>query len=311
MDCQLINSRILAQKPGRVNLARSKAWLERRLIQLLLPLGLLMLSASGLACRNGEALRGETPAESQTPQFKAPVRVVNYRFEVVNVYPHDPRAFTQGLLYHDGFLYESTGLNGQSSLRKVDLVTGEVRQRFDVPETYFAEGLALFNRRLYQLTWQSRLGFIYDQDSFQLQRTFNYRGEGWGLTDDGQQLIMSDGTNRLRFLDPETLDQKREVDVRDEDRPVNLLNELEFVKGDLWANIWQSDRLVRINPQSGQVTGWVNLAGLLPTQDRLRGADVLNGIAYDEAGDRLFVTGKLWPKLFEIRLVERGATPTR
>jgi glutaminyl-peptide cyclotransferase len=270
-----------------------------------------MLSASGLACRNGEALRGETPAESQTPQFKAPVRVVNYRFEVVNVYPHDPRAFTQGLLYHDGFLYESTGLNGQSSLRKVDLVTGEVRQRFDVPETYFAEGLALFNRRLYQLTWQSRLGFIYDQDSFQLQRTFNYRGEGWGLTDDGQQLIMSDGTNRLRFLDPETLDQKREVDVRDEDRPVNLLNELEFVKGDLWANIWQSDRLVRINPQSGQVTGWVNLAGLLPTQDRLRGADVLNGIAYDEAGDRLFVTGKLWPKLFEIRLVERGATPTR
>ncbi|MFM8394375.1 MAG: glutaminyl-peptide cyclotransferase [Acidobacteriota bacterium] len=284
---------------------------DRQLLQLFLCFGLLLSFGGGIACRQGEEFRSAASVESQSSPLKTPVRVVTYNYEVINTYPHDSRAFTQGLLDQDGFLYESTGLNGQSSLRKVDLLTGEVKQRIDVPQTYFAEGLALFNRRLYQLTWQSRLGFIYDVENFQVQRTFNYRGEGWGLTHDGQQLIMSDGTNRLRFLDPETLDVKREIDVIDGDRPINLLNELEFVKGDLWSNIWQSDRLVRINPESGQVTGWVNLAGLLSSEDRLRGTDVLNGIAYDEVGNRLFVTGKLWPKLFEIRLIERGSAPTR
>jgi glutaminyl-peptide cyclotransferase len=311
MDCRLNTKDIVAQKPGRVNLAGSNGRFESRLINNLLILGLVICTINGIGCRNGEHLTAGGPVEVPPPQVKAPVRVINYNYQVVNTYPHDSGAFTQGLLYHDGFLYESTGLNGQSSLRKVDLVTGEVRQRVDVPSTYFAEGLALFNRRLYQLTWQSRLGFIYDLDSLQLQRNFNYRGEGWGLTHNGQYLIMSDGTNRLRFLDPERLEVRRELDVLDEDRPINLLNELEFVGGDLWANIWQSDRLVRIDLQSGSVTGWVNLAGLLTSEDRRRGTDVLNGIAYDEKGGRLFVTGKLWPKLFEIRLVERRVQPTR
>ena len=310
MDCQIKTDVNLAQKNGRVNLDGQNGSIARQLLHIPFTLGLLIM-LFGPACRNGEPLSGAAQVESEAQQIKAPVRVVTYNYEVVKIYPHDSLAFTQGLLFHDGFLYESTGLNGQSSLRKVDLATGEVRQRVEVPATYFAEGLTLFNRRLYQLTWQSRLGFVYDLDSFQLQRNFNYRGEGWGLTNDGNQLVMSDGTNRLRFLDPETLDVKREVDVLDVDRPINLLNELEYVKGDLWSNIWQSDRLVRINMQSGAVTGWVNLAGLLSAEDRLRGTDVLNGIAYDERGDRLFVTGKLWPKLFEIRLIERQARPSR
>ncbi|NDD64030.1 MAG: glutaminyl-peptide cyclotransferase [Acidobacteria bacterium] len=271
-----------------------------------------MLLLPSTACqREGSSIAIAPAVSTGQERLTAPVRVVTYRYEVVNVYPHDPRAFTQGLLFHNGSLYESTGLNGRSSLRRVDLVTGEVRQQIDIPATYFAEGLALFDRRLYQLTWQSRLGFVYDLDSFQLQRTFNYRGEGWGLTQDGRVLIMSDGTSRLRFLDPETFDVRREVEVMDGDRPINLLNELEYIRGELWANIWQSDRLVRIHPENGRVTGWVNLAGLLPAADRVSGVDVLNGIAWDEAGQRLFVTGKLWPKLFEIRLIDRDVRPTR
>lgn len=271
-----------------------------------------MLLLPSTACqREGGSIAIAPAVSTGQERLTAPVRVVTYRYEVVNVYPHDPRAFTQGLLFHNGSLYESTGLNGRSSLRRVDLVTGEVRQQIDIPATYFAEGLALFDRRLYQLTWQSRLGFVYDLDSFQLQRTFNYRGEGWGLTQDGRVLIMSDGTSRLRFLDPETFDVRREVEVMDGDRPINLLNELEYIRGELWANIWQSDRLVRIDPENGRVTGWVNLAGLLPAADRVSGVDVLNGIAWDEAGQRLFVTGKLWPKLFEIRLIDRDVRPTR
>ena len=274
-------------------------------------LAILLLLPAGGCQRDGGSIASAPAQPAEQGTLTAPVRVVSYRYEVVKVYPHDPKAFTQGLLYHNGYLYESTGLNGQSSLRRVDLETGEIRQQLDVPATYFAEGLALFDRRLYQLTWQSRLGFVYDLESFQLQRTFNYRGEGWGLAQDSRMLILSDGTSRLRFLDPETFDLRREVEVLDGDSPVTQLNELEFIRGDLWANIWQSDRLVRINPESGRVTGWVNLAGLLPAADRLRGVDVLNGIAWDEAGQRLFVTGKLWPKLFEIRLLDRDARPSR
>ena len=270
----------------------------------------LLLPGGGCQSDGGSTV-ATPPLSSGQGVLTAPARVTTFRYEVVRVFPHDHQAFTQGLLYHDGFLYESTGLNGRSSLRRVDLETGEIRQRFDLPATYFAEGLALLDRRLYQLTWQSRLGFVYDLDSFQLQRTFNYRGEGWGLTHDGRTLIMSDGTNRLRQLDPETFDVRREIEVLDGDQPVNLLNELEYIRGELWANIWQSDRLVRINPETGRVTGWVNLRGLLPAADRARGVDVLNGIAWDEAGQRLFVTGKLWPKLFEIRLIDRDPRPTR
>lgn len=266
------------------------------------------------ACDSGEGVKSAAlpaPVQTPSPEMTAPVRVQYYTYEVVQAYPHDPAAFTQGLVYLDGYLYESTGLEGQSSLRKVDLRTGQVLQKVDVPGQYFAEGLAILNRRIYQLTWQSRLGFIYDLDSFQMEKTFNYRGEGWGLTHDGRSLIMSDGSNKLKFLHPETLDLQREVEVYDGSRPVGLLNELEYVRGEILANIWQNDRLARIHPETGRVTGWINLSGLLPVEDRMRHVDVLNGIAYDEAGDRLFVTGKLWPKLFEIKLVQRRTTLAR
>jgi glutamine cyclotransferase len=222
-------------------------------------------------------------------------------FEVVRSYPHDPQAFTQGLVYLDGVLYEGTGLNGRSSLRKVRLENGEVLQLQKLEERYFGEGIAVVGPAIVQLTWQSGVGFVYDRNTFQRTRTFNYQGEGWGLTYDGTRLVMSDGTATLRFLDPTTLKETGRLLVRDGARPVEKLNELEIVKGEIFANIWGSDRIARISPKTGAVTGWINLAGLLDPRDAA-GTDVLNGIAYDAAKDRLFVTGKLWPKLFEIRL---------
>lgn len=234
----------------------------------------------------------------------APFRVQNFGYEVINSYPHDPAAFTQGLVYQQGVLYESTGLNGQSSLRQVELATGKVLKKIDVPSAYFAEGLALFNNRFYQLTWQSQTTFVYDVDFAQL-KTFTYSGEGWGLTHNGQSLIMSNGSNQIRFLDPETFQIQRTINVTDNDRAVNMLNELEYIKGEIFANIWLTDKIARIDPATGKVTGWIYLAGLLQPEDRIRPVDVLNGIAYDEANDRLYVTGKLWPKLFQIKLVSR------
>lgn len=241
-------------------------------------------------------------------QSTAPFRVQNFTYEIVNIYPHDPAAFTQGLLYHQGLLYESTGLNNFSSLRQVELTTGRVIKIVDLPSIHFAEGLALFNNRFYQLTWQTQTTFVYDFEfapPFAPLKTFSYFGEGWGLTHNGQSLIMSNGSNQIRFLDPETFQTQRTISVTDQGRPVNQLNELEFIKGEIFANIWLTDRIARIDPVSGRVTGWVNLAGLLRPEDRTPSADVLNGIAYDEAGDRLFVTGKKWPKLFEIKLISR------
>jgi glutaminyl-peptide cyclotransferase len=232
-------------------------------------------------------------------------RPTTTRFDVrvVRTYPHDSKAFTQGLLFRDGFLYESTGLNGRSSLRKVKLETGEIVQRVDLEQKHFAEGLTDFGGRLYQLTYQSRLGFVYDLRTFTQERSFPYEGEGWGLTHDATRLIMSDGSAALRFLDPATLRESGRVTVMDGPQPVRDLNELEYIKGEIFANIWHTDEIVIIQPGAGRVTGRVNLRGLLPPSDRTGVVDVLNGIAYDAAGDRLFVTGKLWPKVFEIRLV--------
>ncbi|HEY8550578.1 MAG TPA: glutaminyl-peptide cyclotransferase [Vicinamibacterales bacterium] len=240
-------------------------------------------------------------APADRPAAAAPTR---YGYRIVNTYPHDPGAFTQGLVFRDGFLYESTGMNGQSSLRKVRLETGEVLQQVDVEDQYFAEGLADWNDRLIQLTWVSQIGFVYDLRTLERTQTFRYAGEGWGLTQDGRRLIMSDGTARLRFLDPETLQETGGLTVTDGGRPVMYLNELEMMDGRLLANVWQSDAIAMIAPDSGVVTGWIDLSGLLPPADRA-GVDVLNGIAHDPEGKRLFVTGKLWPKLFEIALVPR------
>lgn len=225
-------------------------------------------------------------------------------YQVVRVYPHDRQAFTQGLVFADGVLYEGTGLNGQSSIRKVKLENGAVLQIQKLEEQYFGEGIALVGDSIVQLTWQGGVGFVYDRATFQRSRTFTYTGEGWGLAYDGTRLIMSDGTAFLRFLDAKTLKETGRVQVTDGGRPVQQINELEVVKGEVYANVWQSDRIARIDPKSGQVRGWIDLKGILDPKDAA-GVDVMNGIAYDAAGDRLFVTGKLWPKLFEIEVVSQ------
>jgi glutaminyl-peptide cyclotransferase len=240
-------------------------------------------------------------AAAQAPGGAA---IPSYRYTVVATYPHDPGAFTQGLQYLDGVLYEGTGLNGRSSIRKVKLETGAVLQRRDVAPQYFGEGITVWKTQLVQLTWQSGIAFVYDRTTFAPRKTFTYQGEGWGLTHDGSSLVMSDGSSELRFLDPETFAERRRVMVTAAGKPVPSLNELEFVKGEIFANVWQSDVIARIDPRTGRVIGWIDLSGLLTPRER-SSADVLNGIAYDAARDRLFVTGKLWPKLFELRLVRR------
>jgi glutaminyl-peptide cyclotransferase len=227
-----------------------------------------------------------------------------YTYRVVHSYPHDRRAFTQGLIYRKGFLYEGTGMNGQSGVRKVRLETGEVLQVHAIPRQYFGEGITEWKGSIIQLTWQSEIGFVYDMATFQQTKTFAYRGEGWGLTHDGTRLIMSDGSSSLRFLDPSTLQESGRLPVHDQNGPVERLNELEYVRGEIFANIWQTDRVARISPKDGRVTAWIDLSGLLSPLER-GGADVLNGIAYDQARNRLFVTGKWWPRLFEIRLVRQ------
>ena len=237
-------------------------------------------------------------------QVAPPVNIPQYTYQVVRVYPHDPAAFTQGLQYLDGALYEGTGLNGRSSIRKVKLETGEVLQKYDLTSQYFGEGITVWKNDLIELTWQSGIAFVYDKTTFQPRRRFNYLGEGWGLTHDDVNLIMSDGTDRLRLLDPATFAERRRIQVTAGGLPIRNLNELEFVKGEIFANIWQTERIARIAPD-GRVVGWIDLGGLLAPSERA-GLDVMNGIAYDAAKDRLFVTGKLWPKLFEIRLVKKG-----
>jgi glutamine cyclotransferase len=229
-----------------------------------------------------------------------------FGYQIVHTYPHDPRAFTQGLLYVDGHLYESTGLNGRSSIRMVDLSTGRVLQKYDLPSEYFGEGLTDWGSTLVQLTWQAHKGFVYDRFTFSLLRTFSYDGEGWGLTHDQAQLILSDGTSYLRFLDPKSFKETRRIHVvGNNGQGIEDLNELEYVHGEIYANIWHSDRIARISPKTGKVLGWIDLAGLMDKQQIANPDAVLNGIAYDAKDNRLFVTGKLWPKLFEIRVVPR------
>jgi glutaminyl-peptide cyclotransferase len=224
-------------------------------------------------------------------------------YRILNTYPHDSNAFTQGLVFVDGHMYESTGLNGSSSVRMVDISTGKVLQQYDLPLEYFGEGLTDWGSTLVQLTWKSHKGFVYDRFTFSLLRTFDYEGEGWGLTHDRTRLIMSDGTPSLRFLDPKTFREIHRIRVTDEtNRPVENINELEYIHGEVYANIWHADRIARISPSTGKVLGWIDLSGIIDKR-RLRSSDsVLNGIAYDQVQDRLFVTGKQWPELFQIEL---------
>ena len=255
--------------------------------------------ATAVAAIGATATWGIAPAAQQHAQG-APVQT----YRVVNTYPHDRHAFTQGLIFLDGVLYESTGLNGRSSVRKVKLETGDVLQQRAVDPKYFAEGLTAWGSKLIQLTWQTNVGFVYDRASLQPERSFQYTGEGWGLTHDGTRLIMSDGTAQggLRFFDPDTLKETGRVVVRDRGQSIQYLNELEFIRGEVWANIWQTNRLARINPKTGDVVAWIDCTGLIPRTEVLDPGAVMNGIAYDAAGDRIFVTGKLWPRLFEIRV---------
>jgi len=225
-----------------------------------------------------------------------------YTYEIVHTYPHDPGAYTQGLIFDQGQLLESTGRNGKSSLRRVELGTGKVLQQVIVPEEYFAEGISLLHEKIYQLTWQHQLCFVYDHQTFKKLGQLSYDGEGWGLTTDQHALILSDGTSRLRFLSPDNFSVTRTLNVVDGKEPVTELNELEYVKDQIYANVWHQQRIAMIDPKSGKVTGWLNLDGLLSPKEVADEEGVLNGIAYDEKTDRLFVTGKLWPKLFEIKV---------
>lgn len=256
----------------------------------------------------GRSLPQEPPFSGKAGRVRTigyPDPTPMYGYEVVHTYPHDPQAFTEGLLLQNGFLWESTGQEGHSSIRKVELKTGKILKRLDIPKQYFGEGLSLFQGKFYQLTWQTNKGFIYEEASLKKIGEFSYTGEGWGLTHDEKSLIMSDGTNQLRFLDPVTLKTKRTISVFFRNAPLMELNELEVVKGEIYANVWHTDYIARIDPKTGKLLGMIDLTGLLPLKDRTAETDVLNGIAYDAAHDRLYVTGKMWPKLFEIRVKKR------
>jgi glutamine cyclotransferase len=243
--------------------------------------------------------REDIPA---TPPLAPGAPIPQYTYEVVHSWPHDRGAFTEGLFYLDGALYESTGLYGTSSVRKVDLKTGEVIQQVSVPAEFFGEGMAMLNGELFQLTYTNHICFVYDFATFKEKRRFTYSGEGWGLTTDGKSLIMSDGTSKLQVRNPKTFAVERTINVSGGEQPVPNLNELEYIKGEIFANVWTTPFIVRIEPATGWVVGVIDLTGLLPKEERAQDTDVLNGIAYDPAGGRLFVTGKKWPKLYEIRL---------
>jgi glutamine cyclotransferase len=278
--------------------------LTTQLVQNLFLLLLFTFTLAIVGCwdaREDSTIAAPNPAvpEQTRPSAMPPV----YGYQVVQAYPHDPQAFTQGLIYHGGELYEGTGLYGESSLRRVNLATGDVVQIHELEPQYFGEGITLWQGRLLQLTWRSQVGFVYDRQTFEPLQQFTYPTEGWGLTQDGERLILSDGSDRLYFLDPETFEVLGSIPVQDQGQPVPFLNELEYVQGEVFANVWFSNRIARIDPATGTVTGWIDLTNLVDQQQFNNPDAVLNGIAYDSEGDRLFVTGKLWPQLFEIKLV--------
>jgi glutaminyl-peptide cyclotransferase len=257
-------------------------------------IGVAVLAVSATLIIQAQAPGNIPPVTSKAPK---------YGYTVVRSYPHDPKAFTQGLEFFGGFLYEGTGQKGRSAVRKIELETGKVVQEERLHAQYFGEGITISQGKLFQLTWQDRTGFVYDARTLKLIRNFSYFGEGWGLTHDPMTLIMSDGTSTLRFLETTRFQERRRVKVTDAAVPIERLNELEYIRGEIWANVWETDFIVRISPKDGRVVGWINLKGLQSGPAVKLGPDaVLNGIAYDAQNDRIFVTGKLWPRLFEIRI---------
>jgi glutaminyl-peptide cyclotransferase len=282
---------------------------------------LTLTISMSLACSSGtNSGKPNVSAGSPSPTKAGPLPV--YGYEVVKAYPHDPKAFTQGLFFKDGFLYESTGGHnaGESSLRKVDVDTGKVLQKWELPTGDFGEGIALLNDKIYMITWKGGVGRVFDRKDFKLLREFRYEGEGWGITSDGTNLYLTQGTHVIKVLDPEGFKTLRTMPVMREDgRPLMQLNEVEWVKGEIWSNIWHSEEarilgkpnyIARIDPATGKLLGWIDLAGISPDDQPKSGSDdydpksenTLNGIAYDAASDRIFVTGKNWKKLYEIKL---------
>lgn len=290
----------VAARPLRSRLRGPARSFAGRRPKILLGLGVLLLAGC-----DGKSAAPQTDVARPNPapaaRGAAPATPA-YTYQVVNIRPHDRDAFTEGLVYLKGVLFESTGQNGSSTLRKVDLQTGRVLQQVKMPAQYFGEGMTVLGGKVFQLTWQNRKGFVYDLESFAVEREFSYTGEGWGLTTDGRSLIMSDGTDGIRFIDPATFQVTRTIHVFNQGQPLTQLNELEYIKGELFANIWQTQSVARIDPADGKVLGMIDFSGLLAPADYAKNTDVLNGIAYDAAGDRLFVTGKNWPKLFEVQL---------
>lgn len=264
--------------------------------------GLCLFCSSALAeSREGGVSRDPVALFEKDPADVVPATPPVQTYRIVNTYPHDPNAFTQGLAIDDGVLYEGTGLHGRSTVRKVDLETGKVRRLYRLPYRYFGEGLTVYRDRVIQLTWRSRTGFVYDKNSLELLDVFTYPTKGWGITHDTEHLIMSDGTANLYFLDPDTFEETDRIQVRDRGDPVTQLNELEYIRGEIYANVWKADRIARISPETGWVTGWIDLEAV--SRAYRRGEDdVLNGIAYDAQTGRLFIAGKLWPKLLEIEI---------
>lgn len=262
---------------------------------------LLITVSSVISCSDTTQIRDGEPAASKTANQTIPV----YGYKILNKYPHDTGAFTQGLVFDRGELFEGTGLYGKSSLRRIDLETGKVIKTQEISAAYFGEGITVFGDTIVQLTWQSNIGFVYDKNTFKMLRSFAYTTEGWGITHDGKNLIYSDGTATLYFINPETLTVVSRITVHDNNKPVTRLNELEYIDGQIYANVWQTDRIAIINPGDGKVTAWIDLSGLLQSQSYNQPADVLNGIAYEREKRRLFVTGKLWPWLFEIEIVRK------
>jgi len=255
-------------------------------------LTIIVLGVIWCSCLNGYA------AIKPEPTIPQPVPV--YTYKVVNTFPHDREAYTQGLAFDNGILYEGTGGYGSSSIRKVDLASGRVLQEYKLPARYFGEGITLYKDTIIQLTWKSNTGFVYDRNSLNLLREFSYPTEGWGITYDGNSIVMSDGTSDLYFLDPKNFNTTGYIEVRDKHSPLNMINELEYINGKIFANVWGTENIVIIEPGDGSVTGWIDLSGLLDTGYYNNPVDVLNGIAYDAKTDRMYVTGKLWPLLFEI-----------
>lgn len=268
---------------------------KRLIIALAIVLAILITSASYIVITNISP-NNESISNNSIPIYVYPTNVT-----IIRPYPHDATAFTEGLVYDNGFLYEGTGLNGNSTLRKTNLETGQVLQEISLEPQFFGEGITIFENKIIQLTWQSQTAFVYDKDSFSLLQEFTYRGEGWGITHDDTKLIMSNGSNILTFLDPTTFKVTGTVKVTDNGTAVTNLNELEYINGTIYANVWLQDKIAIINIQTGNVTAWINLAGIYPAE-YVNPDNVLNGIAYDPAGSRLFVTGKRWNQLFEIRL---------